>query len=54
MTTEIATVIGIDLGGKVALVAGAGRGLGRATATALHAAGAAVVINDMPDEEGRA
>lgn len=45
-------MIGIDLGGRVALVTGAGRGLGLATATALHAAGAVVVINDMPGPGG--
>jgi 3-oxoacyl-[acyl-carrier protein] reductase len=46
-------LIGIDLGGKVALVTGSGRGLGKATATALHAAGAIVIINDVPVEDGR-
>jgi len=42
----------IDLGGQTALVTGGGQGLGRAAVTALHAAGARVVINYFPDSAG--
>ncbi|MQA11330.1 MAG: SDR family oxidoreductase [Pseudonocardiaceae bacterium] len=40
----------MDLTGKVAVVTGSGRGLGLAYASALVAAGAAVVVNDVDEE----
>ncbi len=42
----------IDLSGKTAIVTGGGQGIGLATATALHQAGANVVINYFKDSEG--
>jgi NAD(P)-dependent dehydrogenase (short-subunit alcohol dehydrogenase family) len=42
-----------NVDGKVAVVTGSGRGLGRAYAVALASAGAAVVVNDL-DEAGAA
>jgi len=42
----------IDLSGKVAVVTGGGQGLGLATATALHNAGASVVLNYFEDPGG--
>ncbi|UCH36779.1 MAG: 3-oxoacyl-[acyl-carrier-protein] reductase [Armatimonadota bacterium] len=38
-----------DLSGKIALVTGARRGLGRAIALAMARAGADIVVNDIPD-----
>ena len=43
----------IDLSGKTAVITGGGQGLGRATAEALHAAGANVAINYFTDTDGR-
>jgi 3-oxoacyl-[acyl-carrier protein] reductase len=42
----------IDLTGKTAIVTGSGQGLGRATAQALHHAGANVIINYFDDPSG--
>ncbi|MFT5299887.1 MAG: 3-oxoacyl-[acyl-carrier protein] reductase [Mariniblastus sp.] len=42
----------IDLTGKTAIVTGSGQGIGLATATSLHQAGANLVINYFPDPDG--
>jgi len=44
----------VDVSGKIALVTGARRGLGKAMALALARAGAQVAINDIPDGAGEA
>lgn len=43
-----ADMTGIDLDGKVAVVTGAGAGLGRSEALALARSGARLVLNDLP------
>ncbi len=45
---------GNELGGKIAIVTGAGSGLGMATARALAAHGATVAVTELPGREDRA
>lgn len=43
----------ISLEGKVAIVTGSGRGIGRATAVILSRLGARVLVNDVDEEPAR-
>jgi len=42
----------VEIEGKVALVSGAGSGIGRASAQALAAAGAKIVVSDIDPQAG--
>ncbi len=46
--------VGIDLGGKVALITGAGRGIGRETAHLLAAAGGRIAVVDVAGDSAKA
>src|SRR3954467_4383635 len=54
MSVKPATQAVDSLAGKTALVTGAGSGIGQATARALSAAGARVVVTELPDRLERA
>ncbi|MDE0804822.1 MAG: SDR family NAD(P)-dependent oxidoreductase, partial [Acidimicrobiales bacterium] len=41
-----------SLDGRIAIITGAGRGLGRAHARLFAAEGAKVVVNDLGDDDG--
>jgi 3-oxoacyl-[acyl-carrier protein] reductase len=48
----VTRMIDIDLTGKTAIVTGSSQGLGLATVTCLHRAGANVIVNFFPDPQG--
>src|SRR2546422_9433162 len=52
-TSETAKDASMDANGKVAVITGAGSGIGRATALALGGAGATIVVADVDESGGR-